>query len=133
MSSIEFAVNPRVLKVTVITQDVYIIIQPLVKIMTESLVHESIDILSKSRYFGSKNKLLDEAVRTLLEVKPALKIEIAVELYKKGTVSLCRASEITGVSTQGFKEILASRGMVRVIKAPSKEKIKKEVKLILQG
>ncbi len=121
------------MKVTVITYDVYIIIQTLVKIMTESLVRESIDILSKSRYFGSKNKLLDEAVRTLLEVKPALKIEIAVELYKKGTVSLSRASEIAGISTQGFKEILASRGMVRVIKAPSREKIKKEVKLILQG
>jgi predicted HTH domain antitoxin len=100
--------------------------------MTESFVHESIDILATSRYFGSKKKLLDEAVRTLLEVKPALKTEIAVELYKKGTVSMGRACEIAGVSTEGFKEILASRGIVRIVKAPSREKIKKEVKLILQ-
>ncbi len=100
--------------------------------MTETLVRESIDILATSRYFGSKRKLLDEAVRTLLEVKPALKTEIAVELYKKGTVSMSRACEIAGVSTEGFKEILASRGIVRIVKAPSREKIKKEVKLILQ-
>ncbi len=100
--------------------------------MAESLIQESIDILIKSRHFSSKDELLDEAVRTLLEVKPALKIEIAVELYKKGTVSLSRASEIAGVSTEGFKEILASRGIVRVVRAPSQEKIKKEVKLILQ-
>ncbi len=99
--------------------------------MTESLVQDSIEILSKSRYFGSKDKLLDEAVRTLLEVKPTLKIEIAVELYKKGTISLSRASEIAGVSTEGFKEILASRGIVRAVKAPSREKIKKEMKVIL--
>lgn len=102
------------------------------KSMTETLVHEGIDILSKPRYFGSKEKLLDEAVRTLLEIKPALKTEIAVELYKKSTISLSRASEIAGVSTEGFKEILASRGIVRVVKAPSREKIKKEMKLILQ-
>ncbi len=102
------------------------------KNMTENLVHDGIDVLIKSRYFGSKEKLLDEAVRTLLEVKPALKIEIAVELYKKGTISLSRASEISGVSTEGFKEILASRGIVRDVKAPSRKKIKKEVKLILQ-
>ncbi len=100
--------------------------------MTESLVHEGIDVLVKSRHFGSKDELLDEAVRTLLEVKPALKTEIAVELYKKSTISLSRASEIAGVSTEGFKEILASRGIVRVVKAPSREKIKKEMKLILQ-
>lgn len=102
------------------------------KNMTESLIHEGIDVLVKSRYFGSKDELLDEAVRTLLEVKPALKAEIAVELYKKGSISLSRASEIAGVSTEGFKEILASRGIVRVVKAPSREKIKKEMKLILQ-
>ncbi len=103
------------------------------KFMTaDNLVHESIDILVKSRHYGSKDKLLDEAVRTLLEVKPALKIEIAVELYKKGAISLSRASEIAGVSAEGFKEILASRGIVRVVKAPSREKIKKEIKLILQ-
>jgi len=100
--------------------------------MTDTLVHESIDILSNSRHFGSKDKLLDEAVRTLLEVKPALKVEIAVELYKKGTISLSRASEIAGVSAEGFKEILAGRGISRVVKAPSMEKIKKEVKLILK-
>lgn len=100
--------------------------------MTESLVRESIDILATSRYFGSKKKLLDEAVRTLLEVKPALKTEVAIELYKKGAVSMSRACEIAGISIEGFKEILASRGIVRVVKAPSREKIKKEVELILQ-
>lgn len=100
--------------------------------MTGNLVRESISILSNSQHFGSKDKLLDEAVRTLLEVKPALKIEIAVELYKKGTISLSRASEIAGTSVEGFKEILASKGISRVVKAPSQEKIRKEVKLILQ-
>ncbi len=98
---------------------------------TDNLVRESIDILSKSRYYGSKDKLLDEAVRTLLEVKPALKAEIAVELYKKGTISLSRGSEIAGVSTEGFKEILAGKGISRVIRASSREKIRKEIKLIL--
>jgi predicted HTH domain antitoxin len=99
--------------------------------MTENLVREGIDVLVKSRYFDSKDELVDEAVRTLLEVKPALKTVIAVELYKKGTISLSRASEIAGVSTEGFKELLTSRGINRVVNAPSREKIRKEMKLIL--
>ena len=51
--------------------------------------------------------------------------EIAVELYEKGTVSMSRACEIAGVSIEGFKEILASGGIVRVVKAPEKKSKKK--------
>ena len=50
----------------------------------------------------------------------------------KSTVSMSRACEIAGVSAEGFKEILASWGVTRIVKAPSMKKIKKEVKLILQ-
>jgi predicted HTH domain antitoxin len=65
-------------------------------------------------------------------VKPSFKIEIAIELYKKGTISMSRACEIAGVSSEGFKEILSSRGIIRHVKAPTKEKMKKEIDLILQ-
>ncbi len=58
--------------------------------------------------------------------------ESLVRESMKGTVSMSRACEIAGVSIEGFKEILASRGIVRIVKAPPREKIKKEVKLILQ-
>ena len=39
----------------------------------------------------SEEELLKEAIRALFEVNPQLKIEVALELYKDGEVSLEKA------------------------------------------
>ena len=68
----------------------------------------------------------------MLEVRPALKKkEMAIELYKKEEISLNRAAGIAGMSTEGFENILEQRGIKRIVKAPSEDKIKKGVELIL--
>ena len=72
--------------------------------MTRSkVVDEGINTLIDSGYFKDKEKLMDEALRTLLEVKPNLRVEIAVELYKEKKVSLGRASEIAVTSIFAIK------------------------------
>ena len=101
--------------------------------MTRSkVVDEGINTLIHSGYFKDKEKLMDEALRTLLEVKPELRVEIAVELYKEKKVSLGRASEIAGVSQEGFKNILKSRGIKWVVYVPDKETLDKEVEEFLE-
>lgn len=100
--------------------------------MTESrVVKEGIDSLIHSGYFENKEKLIDEAFKTLMEVKPEIRREVAVELYKEGKVSLGKAAEITGVSQEGFKNILKSRGIKREVKAPDKDTLDKEVEEFL--
>jgi len=42
--------------------------------------------------------LVKEAFRTMLEVKPMFRTQIAVELYRNGKTSLGRSAEIVGVS-----------------------------------
>ena len=59
----------------------------------------------------SRKEVLSDAIRALLESKPSLKIEIAIDLYRRGKVNLWRASEIAGMSLEEFKEVLASRGI----------------------
>ncbi|VVB90156.1 Uncharacterised protein [uncultured archaeon] len=44
-------------------------------------------------------------------------INAAIELYRKGEVSLRKAAEIAGVTTIEFKDILAKRGFTREIEA----------------
>jgi predicted HTH domain antitoxin len=44
---------------------------------------------------------------------------------------LSRAAEIAGMPTEGFKNILEQRGIKRIVKAPSEDKIKKGVELII--
>ena len=67
----------------------------------------------------------------MLEVKPSLKQEMAVELYKSEKVSLSRAAEISGTSLEGFKDLLELKGIRRVVAAPSEDKMRLGVDLIL--
>jgi predicted HTH domain antitoxin len=99
--------------------------------MDVDVLKEGINSLIRAGYYKDKDKVLDDAFRTMLEVRPALKIEIAVELYKEGRISLSRAAEIAGMSAEGFKNILEQRGIKRIVKAPTGDKIRKEVELIL--
>jgi len=66
----------------------------------------------------------------MLDVKPSLKQDTAVELYKSEKVSLSRAAEISGTSLEGFKDLLELKGMKRVVAAPSKDKVRLGVDLI---
>jgi predicted HTH domain antitoxin len=100
--------------------------------MDVDVIKEGINSLIRAGYYKDKENILDDAFRTMLEVRPALKIEIAVELYKEEKISLSRAAEIAGSSLEGFKNILEQRGIKRIIKAPTEDKIRKEVGLILE-
>ena len=99
--------------------------------MDVDVIKEGINSLIRAGYYKDKDKVLDDAFRTMLEVRPALKIEIAVELYKGDKISLSRAAEIAGMSAEGFKNILEQRGMKRIVNVPTEDKLRKEVELIL--
>ena len=76
-------------------------------------VMEDVDLLREAGAFSSRDAVLEEAVRALLETRPELRTELAVKKYTDGKVSLNRAAEIAGVSPAEFKEILQSRGVDR--------------------
>lgn len=99
--------------------------------MDVDVIKEGIKSLIRAGYYKDKEKLLDEAFRTMLEVRPALKIEMAIELYKEERISLSRAAEIAGMPIESFKNILEQRGIKRIVKAPSEDKIKKGVELLI--
>lgn len=100
--------------------------------MTESeVIKEGMDSLIRAGYYKDKENLQDEAFRTLLEVKPELRTEVAIELYKSKKVSLSRAAEIAGVSLEGMKTILKSRGIKIEVEAPSKSELEEGVEFIL--
>ena len=99
--------------------------------MDVNMIAEGLNNLIHAGYYESREKLLDDAFRTIPEVLPTLKTEMAEKLYKTEKISLSRAAEIVGTSAEGFKNILEQRGIKRIVKAPSEEKIKRGVELIL--
>ncbi len=60
-----------------------------------------------------------------------MNINAAIELYKKGQVSLSKAAEIAGMTTVEFKEILGKRGIVREIEARPTAEMDKKLKKYL--
>ena len=71
-----------------------------------------INALINQNIYSSKEAVITDAIRALLELKPNLKIEIAISLYKDQKVSLWKAAETAGFCLEEFKEILASRGIM---------------------
>lgn len=72
---------------------------------------KTVDTLAGTEHFASKSDVVRTALRVLTEVKPEYRTDVAVELYRKGEVSLGKAAEIAGVDRESFKEILSERGL----------------------
>lgn len=88
-------------------------------------------ILVRTGRYPNKRELIEDAIRTLLRAKPELKMDVAIELYKKSEVSLSKASEICGLYIEDFKELLKEKGIkISVPSIPNKE-VDKEVERIL--
>jgi len=82
------------------------------------------------KYYNSIDNLIEDAFRALLNSKPGLKVEIAIELYFNEEVSLSGAAEIAGMDIEGFKELLKMRGLKVTSYIGSKEDIESGLRLI---
>ncbi|MBC8183141.1 UPF0175 family protein [candidate division KSB1 bacterium] len=80
--------------------------------------------------FESREQALQEAITTWLAVKPNIRLESAIELFKGGEVTLDKAAEIAGLNRWVFQDILIQRNIKIVIEADSKEKLEEKVKEI---
>ena len=82
------------------------------------------------KYYKSVDNLVEDAFRALLNLKPGLKVEMAIELYCREEVSLSKAAEIAGMDMEEFKEILKGRGLKVSSYIGSKEDIESGLRLI---
>lgn len=83
--------------------------------MEADAILDELDILVERGIYKDREALLNDAMRSLLRSKPGLRVQLAIELYRRGKVSLSRASEIGGVDIENFKEHLQEAAVSRVI------------------
>ncbi|MBI3000228.1 MAG: UPF0175 family protein [Deltaproteobacteria bacterium] len=95
--------------------------------METHLLDEMVDALMEEHGFDSK-VLHEEALRLYLNTNPALKLDGAVALWRKGRISLAKAAEVTGLTVPELKEVLAARGIIRETEGKSKEEIDAKLK-----
>ena len=80
---------------------------------------------------SNKSEVIKNAVMSLFRENTELNVAVAIELYKKGEVSLSKAAEIAGVTTIEFKEILGKRGFLREIEARPAEEMEAKLRKYL--
>jgi len=93
----------------------------------DTLLARELQAVVRAGLFGSEAEALHEAVSTLFAVKPALRQEAAIELYRCGEVSLSRAAEIAGLTRWRFQDVLAQRGIKIETNADSRDELEKQV------
>ena len=72
---------------------------------------KELDALVRTDIYRSKEEVISDALSALFILKPNLKIEMAIDLYKNKKVSLWRAADIASLTMEQFKDVLASRSI----------------------
>jgi predicted HTH domain antitoxin len=83
--------------------------------MEADAILDELDILVERGIYKDREALLNDAMRSLLRSKPGLRVQLAMELYRRGKVSFSRASEIAGVDIENLKEHLQEAAISRGI------------------
>ena len=81
-----------------------------------------------TEYYRDISEFLEDAVKTLMDVRRDLRIAIACTLYEKGKISLGRAMEIADVDIERMKEILVERGIKLRRGADTVEEMEEELR-----
>jgi len=84
------------------------------------IMEDEIEALIEAGYYSSKSDVVKDAIRGMLEKNRNLRIAAAIEMYKRGRVSIGRAAEIADISVIEFKEVLKDRGVKRVLEHDKK-------------
>jgi predicted HTH domain antitoxin len=100
--------------------------------MNHRTLTQRVNVLVEQGIFEDEERLKNMAYRSLLTLRPELKVEIALSLYKSEQVSLGRAAEIAGLSREELKEIMASRGIERKISSLPQGEVDAGVKRLLK-
>ena len=79
------------------------------------------EALLQAHVFPDRLTLQHEAFRALLLLRPELRIEGAIALYRQGEISFARAAELCGLGQEELKHILAARGFFREVEPLGQE------------
>jgi predicted HTH domain antitoxin len=75
------------------------------------LVDQQLEAVVRAGLFRDRQHALQEAMQTLFTVRPQLRTEAAVELFRSGEISLLRAAEMAGLDFESFRLLLRDRAI----------------------
>jgi len=67
--------------------------------------------LVEARLYPDKDAVVQDALRSLLQEKPQLRVELAIHRYQTEEISLAKAAHLAGLSFDRMKALLVQRGI----------------------
>ncbi|MCK4389400.1 MAG: UPF0175 family protein [Desulfobacterales bacterium] len=96
----------------------------------EILVEVQQKYLIKCGFYADEGQLRRDAFRSLLLLRPECRLEIAIQAYKEGEISLAKAAEMAGLCFEDMCELLSSRGIQAEIGYDSVEDLQRDYKAL---
>lgn len=92
-------------------------------------VDQEVESLVRTGLYKNRDEVISDAIRNLLLNNQALRLELAIDLFRSDEVSLGRAAEIAGMDRWRFQEILSVRQIPILVEADSAETMDHEIEL----
>jgi predicted HTH domain antitoxin len=86
--------------------------------------------LIEAGYYPNRSELMMDALRYLFSKRQDLRLASAIELYQEGKVTLSRATEMAGMVSEEFKDVLVEKGLKIRVESLSDEEYNEGLKLI---
>jgi predicted HTH domain antitoxin len=80
-------------------------------IVSPELLEDALQALVRAGGYESEQEAVQHAIEVLLAANPQLRTQTAIELYRRGKVTLSRAAEIAHLEFETFKEQLAEKDL----------------------
>lgn len=77
------------------------------------LLEAEVNVAAESGLYASEEEFIGDAIRTLLAARPDVRLTIACKLYERGSISIGKAAELSGLDIEAMKLILHERGISR--------------------
>lgn len=91
-----------------------------------------IEAIVNAGIFKDRSDVLREAINTFFAVKPKMRLEAAIQLFKDDRVTLGRAAEIAGIDRWQFNDILADRGINIIVECDDSEEMDRRISWLLR-
>jgi predicted HTH domain antitoxin len=100
--------------------------------VSSSFQEMEIEAIVDAGIFKHKSDVLREAINTFFAVKPKMRLEAAIQLFRDKKVTLGRAAEIAGIDLWQLKDILGDRGINIVVECDDSQEMDRRISSLLR-
>lgn len=81
-------------------------------IVSPELLEDALQAVVRAGRYRSEQEAVHHALEVLLAANPTLRTQTAIELYRRGKVTLSRAAEMAQLELETFKEQLVEKDLL---------------------